>query len=1071
MLRLLLATGLCLLGAAAFAQNPLSGRLTDASDEPLIGATVLVEGTTVGTVTDLDGRYALEVPAGAERICFSYVGAGGPECIAYTGQASLDWQLTGGIDIGEVVVTALGLRRENAELGYALQQIDAREIADVPATNFLDNLAGQVAGVNVVSGPTGVGSSSLVSIRGEASFGINTPLYVVDGVPIDNRAAINVTDELAAGFQEVDFGGGTPEVSPYDVASVTVLKGPAAAALYGTRAANGVLIITTKPGGAEEGLGVEINSQTTFERPFRLPEFQNEFGQGRSGAFAYVDGAGAGVNDGITFSYGPRLDVGVRATQFDSPVRTADGRTVRAGDLALYDRATATVEETPFASQPDNLANLYQTGVTTLNNVALSQGFRGGDYRLSFTDLRSESYLPGVNLMRNNLAARLRFQPLEAVEVSAGVTYVNSRSDNRPASGYGSENLNYSMVAWLGRSTKLEPLRDYWQPGLEGRRQFTFNTSFFDNPFFILNENRNSFERDRLFGYLQAAVKLSPKLELRLRTGLDDQHEDRRLRRAFSSNRWADGAYAENAVNFQEHNTDLLLTYEDEIGRDVSFRVSGGANRLDQTADVQQTQAEALSSPGIYRLSNAAVPLVTFGQETRRRINSAYGLLSVGWRDQAYADLTGRNDWSSALATPDGRGEVSFFYPSVGLSWLAHKTLRLPASVSYVQLRGSFAQVGNDTDPYRTAGAFVPSTPVNGAPAFTDQLEIPATGLRPEIATAFEAGADVRLFDDMLGLDLTAYTQLNEDQILALPTPISSGYESRVVNGGAVRATGVEAVLSVRGLRLGPVGYEGRVNFNTARATVESLPAGVDQTTIAYSRVYNNPGQTVYYIAEEGGRIGDMYGTSYLRNEAGEYVVAADGNFIADNTLRKLGNYNPDFQVGLQNGFTFRRLRLDFLLDWRQGGEVVSRTQALAGYSGQLAETALRPEEGIIVPGVMNMGTPEAPDYVPNETAISPEAYYIQFYNREHEEHNTLDATFVKLREVQLSYRFDALDVDWLQALDVALVGRNLAAWSPGIVHFDPEQFAVQGQRFVRGVEDMSYPTPRSLGVKISARL
>ena len=435
-------------------------------------------------------------------------------------------------------------------MGYSLQQVDAREIADVPATNFLDNLAGQVAGVNVVSGPTGVGSSSLISIRGEASFGANTPLYVVDGVPIDNRAAINVTNEFAAGFQEVDFGGGTPEVSAYDVESVTVLKGPASAALYGTRAANGVIIITTKPGTRSTGLGVEVNSQTMFERPFRLPSFQNEYGQGRSGAFAYVDGAGSGTNDGITFSYGPRLDAGTRTTQFDSPVRTADGRTVRAGDLALYDRATATVEETPFDSQPNNLRDLYQTGVTTLNNVSLSQGFEGGDYRLSFTDLRSDSYLPGVNLERNNLAARLRFQPSERIQVSAGVTYVNSRSDNRPASGYGSENLNYSMVAWLGRSTNLEPLRDYWQPGLEGRRQFTSTRPSSTTPTSSLT--RTATPSIATGSSASCGDRGSDgKLELRVRTGIDDSNEDREFRRAYSTNRLGHGAYAENTITFR----------------------------------------------------------------------------------------------------------------------------------------------------------------------------------------------------------------------------------------------------------------------------------------------------------------------------------------------------------------------------------------------------------------------------------------------------------------------------------------------------------------------------------------
>ena len=1066
MVRLLLSMGLWLVATSLLvAQSSIRGSVFDA-DGPVVGATVqAVENPTLGTTTDGEGNFKLDLPASTKAIIVSYVGYQ-PTRTLLDGSTSYTITLEEGLGLDEVVVTALGLERRNAQLGYSIESIDARDVADVPATNFLDNLAGQVAGVNVLTGPTGVGSTSLVSIRGEASFTGNTPLYVVDGVPVDNRSVLNVTNEASQGFQEVDFGDGTPEVSPFDVESVSVLKGPAAAALYGTRAANGVILINTKEGSSKEGLGISVNSQLTFDRPFRLPQFQNTFGQGNEGAFAYVDGAGGGIADGITFSYGPRLDAGITTTQFNSPARLPSGTVVRAGDLALYDNAA--VNATPFVSQPDNVADFYQTGVTSHNNIALSQGFSKGDYRLSFSDLRSDSYIPGVNFERNNLAARMRFRPVEWLQVSSGVTYVNSRSDNRPASGYGSENVNYSTVAWLGRSTDIDALRNYWQPGLEGLQQFSFNTNFFDNHFFIVNENRNSFGRDRVFGFVQASVQLSPKLDLRLRTGLDRSVEAREFRRAFSTNRFKQGAYAENDLSFTERNTDVLLTYQDRWG-DLSLSLSGGANRLDQRTETEQVQAEALAAPGIYRLTNSAIPLVSFGQQAERRINSLYALARLGWRDALFVDLTKRGDWSSSLASPDGTGEAGFFYPSASASWIASRTLDLPRMVSFLQLRASVAEVGNDTDPYRTSGTFVSSTPVNGAPTFTDQLQLPAEGLQPERARAYELGANVRFLDDKFGVDLTVYSQTNSDQILALPTPISSGYESRVLNGGTVRANGVEVTGQVRGVRVGRLRWDAALNFTSAYAEVIDLPDGVAQTTLAYARVYGSPGQTVYYIAEQGGRIGDMYGTGYLRNEAGQYVVTDEGKFIADNTLRKLGNYTPDFQVGFNNRLSWRGLQLDFLIDWRQGGELVSRTQALAGYSGQLDDTAFRPEAGIVIPGVVNVGSEEAPDYRTNTTAISPEDYYIAFYNREHEEHNTLDASFVKLRELRLGYQFDASAIEWLQQLNLALIGRNLAAITSAR-HIDPEQFAVQGQRFVRGVEDMSYPTPRSIGISLSAQ-
>ncbi len=1066
MQRLLLLVCLGMITTWTYAQSVLTGSVLDERGEPLIGATVTPgREASAGVVTDLDGRYSLTVPLGTSEICFSYVGYGGPACREYTGQTVLDQRLAAATDLEEVVVTALGLERQNAELGYALQQVSSREISDVLATNFLDNLAGQVAGVNVVTGPTGVGSTSLVTIRGEASFSNNTPLYVVDGVPIDNRAILNVTSEASQGFQEVDFGNGSPEVSPFDVDKVTVLKGPATAALYGSRAANGVVLITTKSGARESGLGISVNSQTTFDRPFRVPEFQNQFGQGRNGQFAYVDGLGGGINDNITFSFGPKLDAGLSATQFDSPVQLANGTTVRAGDRALYTTEKPTA--TPLVSHPDNVNDFYQTGVTTHNNLSFAQAFEKGDVRLSFTDLRSESYIPGVNFMRNNVGARFNFQPTSRVQISSSLQYVNSRSDNRPGSGYGSENLNYTLIAWLGRSTNLASLQDYWQPGLEGRQQFSFNTTFFDNPYFIVHENRNSFNRDRLTGYVSAAIDLTNKLELRMRTGMDRSNEDRQFLRAFSTNRFRNGAYAENAISFTEQNTDALLTYTEEDLGDIDLAISVGGNRLDQRAEFAQTQADALTVPGVYRLTNSAIPLITTGNRQQRRINSVYGLLRAGWRDRVFVDVTGRRDWSSALASLEDDTETSFFYPSVGVSWLVSRDFKLPTVVDYVQLRASGAQVGNDTDPYRTGGIFLPATPVNGSPTYTDQLQLPASGLRPERATAFEVGADVRLFGERLGLDVTAYTQLNEDQILALPTPISSGYDSRVVNGGSVRAEGIEAILSVRDIKFGAFTYEGAINFNRAVARVESLPNG-QSTTIAYGRVYNAPGQTVYIIAKEGGKVGDMYGTSYLRNEAGQYVLTPAGGFIADNTLKKIGNYNPDFQVGFRNTLTWKMLTLSALVDWRQGGQVVSRTQALAGYSGQLAITENRPAEGFIIPGVVNVGTKEAPNFQPNTKAISAEDYYITYYNREHEEHNTLNATFVKLRELRLGMDLASARLPWLQNANVALVGRNLAMWSP-IKLFDPEQFAAQGQGFVRGVEDMSYPTPRSIGINLSA--
>ncbi len=1050
-------------------QIAISGVVLDTeANEKLIGASILEKGTTNGAVTDIDGNFAMNIqslPATLE--------------VNYLGYAPFEYEVTqagfqrielgaSDIDLDEVVVTALGLKRSSKALGYAIQKIDGAELNEVKAVNFLDNLSGKLAGVRVTAGATGVGSTSKITIRGEASFANNNPLFVVDGIPINNNTVVNITDERAAGFQEVDFGNGAMDVNPADVASISVLKGPSAAALYGTRASNGVVIINTKDGGNRPGLGISLNQTTYVETLFTLPEYQNSFGQGNNGQFEFKDGLGGGINDNITYSYGPRLDAGINLPQFDSPVTLPDGSIVRGGDVAVHGGQPIT--PTPFISRPDNVRDFYETGITNITSLALSGGYDRGNYRLSLSNLNSQSVIPGVNLDRKNLSAKLNFNPTPKFKLSTALNYINSQSDNRPNNGYGSENINYALTAWLGRQTDLGVLKDYWQPGLEDVQHYSFNYTFFDNPYFILNENRNAFNRDRLFGNIMATYEINPALSISLRSGMDYSNELRQLRRAFSTNRFRNGAYAENTVYFREINTDLLLSYQKKLGMfDIS--VSAGANRMDQQASTAQIQTAALAQPGVFQLSNAAAPLEILEMEAQKRINSVYGIAKLGYRNLVYLDITGRNDWSSALATPFATENTSFFYPSVSLSFITSNAFELPDAISFAKLRASWAQVGNDTDPYRTSGVFLARTPFNGQPTFSDQASLPNTALLPEQTTSVEFGADVRFFDDRLSVDFTYYNALTENQILSLPIAASSGYDERILNGGAVRAEGVEIIVGVNPIRNEKFNWMTYFNFSSNRAIVESLPEAVDRLTLGYSRVYDNPNQTVWFQVREGDQIGDLWGTGYLKNENGDFVIGADGRYIVDNSLKKLGNYNPDFILGINNRISYKNWNLGFLIDWRQGGELVSRTLSLAGVAGQLIETESRPEAGIVAEGVVNTGTAAEPIYAPNTQPIPAESYYRQFYDRNHEENNVYDATYLKLRELSLGYSLNKAQLQntflrSFQQINLSIVGRNLFAFSE-IPHFDPEQLSVQGQQFVQGVEDMSYPTTRSIGINL----
>ena len=1060
---------LCLVSFICNGQTTINGNITDnVTNEPLTGVTIIDKATGKGTVSEFDGSYEIQVSDRNATLIFSYIGYSNLE-IEVNGISTWNISLNpNSSELNEIIVTALGLKRSSKDIGYAVQQLNSEQVSEVKSANFIDNLNGKIAGVSISQGATGVGSTSKITIRGEASFTNNNPLFVIDGTPINNNSIVNFTNEAAAGFQEVDFGNGGMEINADDVTSVSVLKGPSAAALYGTRASNGVIIITTKDGSHQKGLGISFNSSTFVDRAFQLPEFQNRYGQGNSGQFEFIDGLGGGVNDNITYSWGPELDVGNLTTQFDSPVNLSDGRIVRGGDVAIHGGAPITPTE--LVSNPDNLKNFYQTGVTTTNNLAIASGFDKGNFRFSYTDFRSESIIPGVDLKRKNLNARLNFNPTKKISVSSTLNYVNSNSKNRPANGYGSENINYSLVAWGPRSLNIENLKDYWQPGLEGVQQFAFNYTFFDNPYFILNENRNSFNRDRLFGNIETNYQITPTLSFKVRSGMDYSSELRQFRRGFSSNRFKNGAYAEHNVFFRENNTDVLLNYKSRVNA-ITFDFSVGANRMDQKASTKQIQTVQLAQPGIFKLSNAAAPLETFDIDSKKRINSVYGLLKLGYKDFLYLDITGRNDWSSALATPISAENSSFFYPSISTSVVLSNLIQFPESISFAKIRASWAQVGNDTDPFQTAGSFIAQTPFNNQPTFSEQGFISNSNLLPERIKSFEIGTDVRFFDDRLRFDFTYYNTLTKNQIISLPISISSGYTQQVVNGGEVRTKGIELVAGINPIRKKDFSWTTYLNFSTNEAIVESLPQEAGRLTLAYSRVYDNTNQTVWFQVEEGGRIGDIYGTGYLKNENGDFVIDGNGKFIVDNNLIKLGNYNPDFTLGFSNHFDYKNWNASFLLDWKKGGVIVSRTQALAGVGGQLIETENRPEDGIIAEGVINTGTPENPIWTPNSTAVSPESYYRQFYDRNHEENNTYDASYLKLREFSIGYTFGGANKSEGffsngRQLKVALIGRNLFAWSD-IPHFDPEQLAVQGNNFVSGVEDMSYATSRSFGIKL----
>ena len=1082
---------MCLLTTQAIAQKTVAGTVTDAeTQEPLIGVSILAKGSSTGTVSDLDGNYEITIPEGTTELVFSFIGYLSRE-VEINNQSVINLQLsTDAIGLEEVTVTALGIQRAEKSLGYAVQKVSGDEFTQAKEPNFVNALSGKVAGVNITNGGSGVGSSARIVIRGESSLaGNNQPLFVVNGVPINNTVGGN---SRAEGNLETDYGNGAGEINADDIESISVLKGANATALYGSRAANGVILITTKSGSNTQGIGVSFNSTTTFENALRIPEYQNRYGQGAGFQFDFVNGFGGGTADGVDESWGPAFN-GQSIAQHDSP--TSAG--LRAGDWAVRPRAddgtfADNITPTPWTAAPTNIEDFFETGVTTSNNISLSGGDANRNFRLSYTNLYSEGILPNTNLKRNTLALDATQKFIDnKLKITTNINYVNSGSDNRPNNSYGTENVMYLWV-WFGRHIDMNTLRDYWQPGLEDVQQFNYNYNWHDNPYFTMFENTNGFDKDRIFGNVNATYEITPKLSLMLRYGLDLFNDLRVGKRAFSTQRFPQGQYREDRVFFEERNADFLLSYNDQFSDDITFSVNVGGNRMDQTNRFVRLAANELAIPGVFSFNNSAIPLSNTQFDSERRINSLYGAAQIGINNAIYLDLAGRNDWSSTL--PEGNN--SYFYPSASVSFIVSELLDLPSS-TFLKLRGGWGQVGNDTDPY-SLNSFVEflSNPFGGQLLATESNVLPNSNLLPERASTFEIGADVRLFNGRANLDLTYYNTETKNQILEIPVSQTTGYARQFINAGSIRSQGIEALLSFSPIRTkNSFNWDVNVNFTLNRSKVLSLIDGLETYQIASNYLQS--------VAKIGERMGDVYGTGFVLvdTETNERVTVDDvddikstyanlydasGFPVRDPNLRRLGNYNPDWQAGIYNTFTYKGFNLGFLFDARVGGVVMSRTLLIGGTSGMMAETAqFDRESGTYIGGTTRVdgvseldrpGVKEVKDaegnvtgYTTNDTQLSARDFYWSHFNRGNEQVGMYDASFLKLREVKLGYRFPKSVASKIgaQSLSISLVGRNLLLWTEN-PHFDPEVFSFNSNTIVPGVEDMATPSSRSYGVNLN---
>lgn len=1022
-------------------QATVRGQVTAAeTTQPLQSVRVTVKGTAIGTFTDSEGRFTIRVPAGATLV-FAFIGYSRVERPA-TSEMAVALEQTA-IALEGIVVTALGVEREKRTLGYSIQDVRGEDVAAVPELNIVNSLQGQVAGVQVTdAGPTG--GTARVVIRGANSIaGNNQPLFVVDGVPVDNSSPRN------GGFGGIDYGNTAQDIDPNNIESISVLKGPNAAALYGSRAANGAIVITTKSGRAS-ALGFSFSSSFTTEQPLRLPRYQNLYGQGSGGEFQWVDGAGAGTWDFVDESWGPRLD----------------GR--------LIDQFTGLQQ--PWLPQPDNVRSFFRTGLTSNTNVAVSRSSERANVRLSVTNTQVEGMAPGNTIARRSLAVKGGASINDRLSTEASLNYMNQDADNRPGTGYDEDNPMQSFI-WFGRQNDMEALRHYRCDGSEPTPctvggQYNWNYNYHNNPFWEQLVNTNGDERDRLLGHVQVSYQLNDWITATGRIGRDWYRDHRKDVTAPTSLENADGGFSEATIYRSETNADLLLTATRQLTPDLALDVTGGGNIRENRSQTSGVTVSALTAPDIYTIDNARGTPAPFDDEQRKRVRSLYGSLSLNYRGYLNLDVTGRNDWSSTL--PEASN--SYFYPAVSTAFVFSDALGLQSRfLSSGKVRASWTQVGNDTDPYQLASVLSGQQAWGGVPMFAVPNALPNLNLKPEQTEAWEVGADLGFLNERLGFVLTRYDRTTQNQILGVQISPTSGYTSQVLNAGSIRNYGWELLLRATPVRrVNGLRWDMSVNWSNNTSQVRELYGDLETLILgtywsldieARAPRRDADGNVVEYYA-----YGTMFGNGYLRDEEGRWMLDRFGRPRRDPVRRVLGNYNPDWNGGIQSRVSYGRFALSALVDGQMGGQIFSTSKWFGEYAG-VYESSLRGREndfcdpGIVVPGVLPDGSVNG-DGV-DDVTVCPERYFHRNFGNH--ETGIVDASYVKLREVRLSYELPSGLASRLgfSAGEVSLIGRNLFLWSK-TDSIDPET-AFDASN-VQGIEFGQFPTARSLGFSVTFR-
>ena len=1054
-----------------WAQNrAVKGTVYDSDGKtPLVGVAVIVQGATPprGTTTAVDGTYTLNA-GGKEVLRFSYLGY--ENAVAEVGtRTQIDMTMTATSQAIEgVVVTALGLTRQQKALGYAVTKVENEELTGSVSNNWLNAMSGKVAGLNFDQASAGPGGSVRVTLRGESSvnLGNNTALFVIDGVPMSNSTNAMGGSAYDNPDASVDYGNGAADINPEDIENISVLKGPAATALYGSRAANGAIVITTKAGRTTKGLGISFSSNFSFERAGFWPDFQDQYGPGSSGGDFYSfynvkaseSTTGQAANRTYSrFTWGPRYE-GQMFYQWPSLDRTTD-------------------KYTPMLFEPrDWYKGFFETGATYKNSVSVSANDgKGGSMRVSFTDQRNTWIVPNTGYNSQSFAVSFDKQ-FKFFKIGGKVNYYRKDSDNLPMIGYSTSSPTYTLI-WSRNNLDVDWYRYEYENKLYGQ-SLSLN-ALSDNPYLQTYEQLNSIDRDRVYGNVNVSFDIYKGLKLMLRTGLDSARDLAKRQKPKGSLSAVNGYYREQTIQDLEMNNDFLFTYDREM-RKFRINVSFGGNSMYQERRVLTSTANDLLTEGIYNLANAMTGVITKAQHHRKMINSLYGMVQFSYDNFLFLDVTGRNDWSSTLAP----GLWSYFYPSVSGSvvltdigsWGLRK--KLPW-LDFLKLRASWANVGNDTDPYAIHDYYVAS---DFSSAFSLPKVLAFYQLKPENVESWEFGLEAKLFKNRLTLDAAFYNNISTNQIINAPVDASTGRRSKYINAGKIRNRGVELAARIQPIRTKNFRWDINLTWSKNWNRVLELAPGVDSWVIS-------SGARGQVIATVGGTLGDLYGYGYQKAEPGSYILNSDGSridvsgqtvidskgnpLIATDKMTKLGNVQPDWKAGLSTSFAFRGVRLSATFAGQWGGKAHSLSFSQLSSQGKLTNTLYGRYGGVLHEGVVarNLDAQGNMVYAHN-TNISEDvvSYYREYvYGMNNVENSVFSTSYLKLRELRLEY---TLPKRWmtrtrfLQGASVAVFGTNLFCWSDW-PFYDPEVGTINGGAITRGFETASYPMTRTYGFNI----